>query len=151
LKEKWTPALRAQVQGVQPYLSYSQGATLAELIRDNPILSQPDQGGPPPDPFAGEKNYGIGLDMYFSRKYAEAEKAFTRAIEADNHDARYYYYLGLARLAQSNTGGAVKAFNAGARLELQSKPNSTSIANSLERVQGSPRQMINAARERARE
>ncbi len=148
LKGQWTPALQNYALGLQPALSREQGEGLLALVRRNPALKQTD---PKRTLIVGdaEKDYARGLQRYFARRYAEAEKEFARAVDGNDQDARYYYFLGLARLAQ-NKPGVMEAFNQGAKLQLANKPPSATVYDSLERIQGSPRRLIDQALERNR-
>ena len=46
------------------------------------------------------QEYDAGLNLFFARRYAEAEALLDRATRNDAADARYWYYLGLARALQ---------------------------------------------------
>jgi hypothetical protein len=113
-----------------------------------------DEKGPDsrnvPDPLNGERHYAAGLNFYFAKKYANAEKELRAAIEDDNNDARYYYFLGLARLAQGKRGAA-EDFDQGARLERLGRPGRAAVSRALERVQGPARFRLNEVRTQPKE
>ena len=59
----------------------------------------------------------------------DAEAAFTGAIQADNQDARYFYFLGLTHLALNRRDDAHADFEEGARLEEQHRPGAKRSAH----------------------
>ena len=59
-----------------------------------------------------------------------AGKEFAAAVENDNGDARYYYFLGLARLAQGKRD-AYEDFDQGARLEELGRPTRAAVPSSV--------------------
>jgi tetratricopeptide (TPR) repeat protein len=87
------------------------------------------------------------VNYFFAHRYADAEKEFVAAAENDSSDARYYYYLGLSRLAQ-NKRDAYEDFDQAARLERLGRPGRAAVSASLERVQGSMRRVLNEIRTR---
>ncbi len=143
-----TRALQTYIGGLKEkgLLPPQQALTLSELMNNHPGLSRPDSKATP-EPLQAEKHYAAGLNLFFARKYAEAEKEMLAAIENDSTDARYFYYLGLSRLAQGKRG-AVEDFDQGARLEQQGRPDRTAVSQALERIQGRIRQTLNDIRER---
>jgi hypothetical protein len=104
------------------------------------------QPAPPeePDALEGAAKYADGLRAFFAGRYADAESAFTAAVRADREDARYYYFLGLSRLALAKRAEA--DFEAGARLERENRPRGGAINAALERIQGPARQALNQFR-----
>jgi len=68
------------------------------------------------------------------------------AVEADDQDARYFYFLGLARWALDNRADAKADFEDGARLERANRPGRKAVSTALERVQGPARQAVNGVR-----
>ena len=148
VKGLWTQALNSYVTGLQPHLSRELMAGLRYLVENHPMQRRPDRLTVP-QPMQGEKLFAVGLNRFFARDYAGAEKDFTRAIENFDRDARYHYFLGLARLRQGKRG-AMEDFEQAAKLELQGWPARTAVDASLERIQGRPRNLINEARERVR-
>jgi hypothetical protein len=101
------------------------------------------------NPLEADRHYAAGLNLYFERRYDAAEREFQAALDNDNRDARYFYFLGLARLAQGKSD-AYGDFDQGARLEKQGLPSRPAVSTSLERVQGPVRQTLDGARDRAR-
>src|SRR5581483_11940841 len=75
--------------------------------------------------------YSTGVDLFFARRYAEAEAAFARATTEDANNAVYWYYLGLSRWAQSKP--ADEAFQRGGELEARNRPNQREVNAALER------------------
>src|SRR5205807_1532505 len=148
VKGMWTQALNTYVQGLKPHLSREHFEGLKYLVENHPLQRRPDVARIE-HPMQGEKHYAQGLTRFYNREYAPAEKEFTKAIENFEHDARYHYFLGLARLAQGKLG-ATESFEQGAKLEIDNRPGPGAVNAALERIQGAPRQMINDVRERIR-
>ncbi len=106
-----------------------------------------------PNPALAESHFGNGVHLYFEGKYPQAEGQFLKAIFYHKNDARYHYFLGLARHAQKSQSKEILAehsIKAGAFLEIQDLPTSREINLSLERVQGPLRQYLNGIKARAR-
>ncbi|MBY0231163.1 MAG: hypothetical protein K2W96_17905, partial [Gemmataceae bacterium] len=116
---------------------------LRALIKGHPTLARETRNTP--DPIAGEKAYGAGLNHFFGKRYAAAEEAFKDAVKNDNGDARYYYYLGLSRLALGNRE-AMEDFDTAASLERSGRPDKAAVSAGLERVQGAMRRTLNSVR-----
>src|SRR5262249_31241234 len=138
VKRLYTRALVAYLTGLREkgLLSPEHSNALLELVRIHPGMKPPASlDAPAADPLAAEKAYASGLNFYAKKKYAEAEREFLAAIELDNGDARYYYFLGLARLVQGNRDG-YEDFDVAARLERLGRPDSAAVSKALERVQG---------------
>lgn len=148
VKGLWTQALNSYVAGLQPHLSRELMAGLKYIVENHPIQRRPDRLTIP-QPMQGEKLYAAALNRYFDRDYAGAEKDLMHAIENFDRDARYHYYLGLARLQQRKRGAA-EEFDQAAKLELQGWPARAAVDAALERIQGRPRRLINEARDRVR-
>ncbi len=91
--------------------------------------------------------YTRAIDLYFTNRFADAEVLLTRVVNQDPADARYWYFLGLAQLAQGKPGAA-EAFQKGAEQEARSLPPARDINVALEKVQGSARQTLNSYRRR---
>jgi hypothetical protein len=117
----------------------------------------PDGTTPPPpplrpvaqdvaNPLLAEAHYAAGLRAYFAGRFGDAESAFIGAVEADNQDARYFYFLGLTRLALNKVNEANTDFEEGARLERDNRPARKVVSTALERIQGPPRQVLNRFR-----
>jgi hypothetical protein len=80
------------------------------------------------------QHYAKGLGLYRTALYAEAEQEFDAAVQADDQDARYHYYQGLARWAQGKHEQAATSFRAGARMERDNKPSRIFVKVALDRV-----------------
>jgi hypothetical protein len=91
--------------------------------------------------------YGRGVDFYFTNQFIAAEASFALAASLDQHDARYWYFLGLSR-TMLGRADAEASFRKGADQERRSQPSSQAIDDSLERVQGSVRQTLSGYRPR---
>jgi tetratricopeptide (TPR) repeat protein len=148
IKGLHTRALQVYTAGLRDsgVLPAEYANTLLDLINDHPILKRPESLVNA-DPTQAEKYYASGLGFYNDRKYASAEKEFLSAVENDKADARYYYFLGLSRLAQDNRD-AYEDFEQAARLEQRGKPGRAAVSAALERVQGPPRAALNEVRTR---
>lgn len=95
-----------------------------------------------PPPARAEKEYNEGLEDYFHSRYASAVARFDAAIaHAPDGDARFYYFRGLARLADHQAGGpsdledAMQDLRQGIRLEGRKAPTSHQVSRALVRVQ----------------
>jgi hypothetical protein len=148
IKGRWTMALLTYVEGLRSHLPPRYAGGLLELVRNHPRLKRPDTLRVP-NPFDAERNYAAGLNYYFARDYPAAEKSFAAAVENDSQDARYFYFLGLAKLAQ-NKRDAYDDLDQGAVLESQNRPPAATVSVALERIQGPLRRVINDARTKPR-
>ena len=92
------------------------------------------------------KAFSDGVAFYESGRSFDAEQQLTVATTQNKLDARYWYFLGLARLAQGNQPGAEDAFKTGADLEGRGLPDGDNVGASLERIQGPARQVLAAYR-----
>ncbi|MCI0457131.1 MAG: hypothetical protein L0Z62_09145 [Gemmataceae bacterium] len=123
---------------------------LKGIIESHPGLQRP--GSPErPNPQLAERHFGKGLELYWARQFAGAEKEFVQAINYFDQDARYQYFLGLARWQQNTKKkreAAAWDFEVAARLEAQRRPHTYHINASLERVQGPVRQVLSDFREK---
>jgi hypothetical protein len=112
-----------------------------------PIIQRLESDGAP-NPLRAAEHYAAGLNYFFTREYAQAEKQFAEAAHLENQDARYYYFLGLSRL-QQNAGDPAPAltdFREAARLERLGRPATPAVNSALERVQGGLRQELDRYR-----
>jgi hypothetical protein len=146
IKGLHTRALTAYAEGLRKYLPPRYADGLLRMVRSHPGLSRPESRLVS-DSLLAEKHYAAGVNFYFARNYRSAEKELLAAIENDSQDARFFYYLGLARLLQ-NKRGAAEDFDQGARLEAQGRPAPAAVSAALERVQGPARRRVNEARTR---
>jgi tetratricopeptide (TPR) repeat protein len=104
---------------------------------------------PPADPLGANRYFASGMLDFWGGQHLAAEAEFAEAVRAAGKsapDARYLYYLGLARLAQGKRAEALDAFRQGNRLERESKPPSAVVSRSLERIQGETRRMLDTYR-----
>lgn len=92
------------------------------------------------------RSYATGLTAYRGGKYADAQTAFATATDVNPADARYWYYLGLAR-TQTGTTGAEDAFKKGAEMEARNKPGTRFIDAALERLSFADKQRVNKHRQ----
>jgi tetratricopeptide (TPR) repeat protein len=148
-KHKWTEGLMAYVRGLRHRCSkYAVGLTF--LVDNHPAFKRLDSLEVP-DPLQAEAYYAKGLRFYFDRRYEDAERDLLQAVYYSDQDARYQYFLGLARLAQPGKWDlALEDFRQAARLEKQDKPNRLAVSAALERVQGPARRVLNEIRDRVR-
>jgi tetratricopeptide (TPR) repeat protein len=147
VKGLYTRALETYVEGLRPHVPRNLADGLLRIIRSHPALGRPESLATP-NPLEAERHYAAGLNFFFARDYADAEKDFLLAVENDNQDARYFYFLGLSRLMQGKRREAYEAFEAGARLERQNRPGPAAVSGALERIQGPARRVVNEARNR---
>jgi hypothetical protein len=148
VKGLYTRALAVYTAGLREkgLLAPAHANALLELIGNHPMLRRPESLAIP-EPAEAEKHYAAGLNFFFRRNYPDAEKEFLSAVRNDNGDARYYYYLGLSRLAQGNRD-AYEDFDQASRLERLGRPDQATVSSALERVQGPMRRTLNTVRTR---
>jgi hypothetical protein len=146
VKGLYTAALKTYVAGLGDtgQLSADKARDLLTLIEQHPFLKRVETVTVQ-DPLAAERHYFNGRSLYNARRYADAERSFRAAIEQFNSDARYFYYLGLSRMAQGDRD-AYEFFLQGARLERQNKPAPDAVNKDLETIQGGTRRLISEAR-----
>ncbi len=108
-------------------------ATWARLNAQEPVL---------------EEFYGSGVHQYFSGNYGRAIADLDAAINAGSRDPRAYYFRGLAKLRAGYGGEA--DLQQGAALEATDTDQYYPVSDSLERIQGSTRQLIERYRAVAR-
>jgi hypothetical protein len=144
IKGMYTQALLTYADALRPVLSREQVETLKDLIRNHPALRRPESQSVA-TPQGAERHYSTGLRLLYSGQYAAAEKELLAAVGQDGQDARYYYFLGLARMYQGKRD-AFEDFEQGARLEQQGLPPGEAVSSALERVQGPARRVIDNAR-----
>jgi tetratricopeptide (TPR) repeat protein len=149
IKGQWTDALRTYAEGLKGNLDRQHADELMYLIDNHPRLKGLDVARVP-SPLMAEAHYAEGLRHYTNRRYADAEKEFALAVKNESQDARYHYYLGLARLAQ-NKAEASEDFAQGAALEAKGRPTRAAVSVALERIQGPVRTILNQAREKVRQ
>ena len=143
-KGYWTKALKTYVDGIREKIGPVHAENLNNLLKNHPGLegvAEPVQN----NFLEAERFFSSGLTLYFNKNFAAAEKAFLAAVENERQDARYHYYLGLARLAQQKPE-AVESFEYASMKERQGKPSRAAVSKSLERVQGPARLELNRYR-----
>jgi tetratricopeptide (TPR) repeat protein len=148
IKGMHTRALEVYAAGLRErgLLAPEYANALVELIDTHPALRRPESRTDP-DPLAGERHYAAGLNAFAARRYADAERAFLSAVENDSGDARYFYFLGLSRLALGKRD-AYEDFDQASRLERIGRPDRAAVSSALERVQGRMRRVLNEVRNR---
>jgi TolA-binding protein len=100
------------------------------------------------NPTAAEKHFAAGLTLYNIADYENAETALIQAVKAYDDDARYFYFLGLAQLAQPRKQDEASAsFRRAVQLERQDRPGRFAVNTSLERVQGPARRVLDSFRQ----
>ncbi len=145
-----TEGLKEFAEGLKILLPETSSKELAVLLKEHPAFQHPSPSNKP-SPFLAEQHFGKGLHLYWAKKYDKAEEEFTTAVGYFNKDARYWYFLGLARLAQKGVlkrDHAIFAFEEGARLEAANSPSPADVNASLERIQGPLRHRINEYRQK---
>jgi tetratricopeptide (TPR) repeat protein len=151
LQGKKTEGLKEYVIGLQ--LLYPGLATkdLSRMIETHPAFQQPDSQVRP-NVASASRHYGRGLERFWNRRYEQAEEEFRQAVANDPEDARYRYFLGLARYLQNSKAkreAAVYDFEQAATLERFNRPESVAVNASFERLPYSLRQMLNNYRQRS--
>jgi hypothetical protein len=146
VKGRWGLALQVYVEGIRPMLPREYYDGLMYLILNDPRLKQPDSLRIP-NPLEAEKHFAAGLNFYFDGDYINAEKSFLLTIENDSQDARFFYFLGLSRLALKRRRDAYTDFDQGALLERVNRPAPPAVDESLERIQGPTRLIVNEFRQ----
>ncbi len=96
-----------------------------------------------------ERLYGDGVHAYFAGDSMRAFNSLTMAAQAGSRDPRVYYFRGLAELRLGREPDATADFEKGGALEA-TDASGYSISQSLERIQGSSRAMLEQYRENAR-
>lgn len=145
IKGQYNQALLSYVEGLRAANRRDLAEGLLQIVKAAPTFKRPES----PDAvnvLAAEEAYAKGLLRYWERRYFDAEKSFQDAVAQDGQDARYYYFLGLSRLALGRMNEAQKDFEAAYKLEQQNRPDMATVNAALERVQGQPRQIMNAFR-----
>jgi hypothetical protein len=145
-KGLWTEALREYLDGLERLCHPPERVQgMRYLVENHPVFRMPE-GLQPPNPILAERHYARGLHLFWAKRFPEAEAEFFEAARYNDEDARYVFYLGLARLGEGKRDDAYEAFKRGGQLEGQSKPNSSTVSVSLERVQGPVRKTLNRFR-----
>ncbi|MSQ93754.1 MAG: hypothetical protein EXR98_04270 [Gemmataceae bacterium] len=152
---KRSEGLKAYSEGLKLIHKGITTTELKELIDAHPAFQQPDTSATP-NPVMAERHFGEGMHHYWAKKYPEAEAQFQQAVKYYERDARYFYYAGLAQIAQKTKlkrDVAIYSFEQGARLEAKAASTNPlavrEINASLERIQGELRQQLNSYRYKA--
>lgn len=95
------------------------------------------------DPRA-ELAFARGLSRYRAGDLSSAETEFAAATKFNSLDARYWYYLGLAKAGLGRD--AANELRQGVERERRNLPNAGTVDASLERLSPEARQLINLAR-----
>ncbi len=138
-------------EGLKRYYPGKATAELAKMVSEHPAFQQPDSM-PRYNPLLAERHFGEGLDLFWARRYRQAEEQFQKAVSYYDQDARYLYYLGMARYQQKTKAKREAArydFRRAAELEATSRPHSYQVNASLERLQGEMRQVLDRYRRRS--
>jgi hypothetical protein len=93
-----------------------------------------------------KRAFATGIEAYQVRQLATAEAWFALAAKDDPADARFWYFLGLAKWGQGKTADAEADFKRGAEWETRAKPGRRAIGEALLKVQGSARAAVDAYR-----
>jgi hypothetical protein len=148
-KGEWTKGLMEYINGLEKLYPGQATMGLRALIEEHPAFRTPESVKPP-QPLLAEKHYSLGLNYYWARQYAKAETEFQEAVKCFGKDARYQYFLGLARIMQNQqakVAAALENFRQGKRLEDQGSPDASDVGTALEKVQGRPRKILDRYRE----
>jgi tetratricopeptide (TPR) repeat protein len=148
---KRTDALKEYTRGLGLLYPGLESKEVVRMIEEHPAFQHPDAANRP-NPILAEKHFGLGLHLYWTNRYPEAETEFKQAIDLFSQDARYFYYLGLSQLGQKSKlkrDQGYYSFEKGAQLEAINRPSIVEINTSLERVQGDDRRLLNTYRNRS--
>jgi hypothetical protein len=148
---KRTEGLQLYAKGLQLAFPGAPTKDLLKLVEDHPAFQVGERAGPP-NSFLAERHFGRGLHLFWQAQYPAAEEEFRKAVTYFDQDARYQYYLGLARLQQNSKAKQEAArfnFEQGSRLEAENHPGPVMVNASLERLQGQLRQYLDEYRQRA--
>ena len=143
-----TEGLRLYVEGLKLVYPGDDLAELVKMVEEHPFFQQPDVTMRP-NPMLAEYHFSQGRQLYFDRKYSEAEAHLKQAVTYFDQDARYLYFLGLAQVAQCTKikrDAADLSFIKAGKLEAQNKPHPWEVNISLERIQGPLRQALDRYR-----
>jgi tetratricopeptide (TPR) repeat protein len=129
-----------------------EAARHARVVRVTPpekktVVLPPLKLAPVRDGKLAFERYEKGLISYRLANYADAEKEFLAAVEADDQDARYQYYAGLTCWARGKREDALSYFRKGARLERENKPSQVFVKVALESADGEALKEVNRVRQ----
>lgn len=144
---RFNAALTAYSTGIKELkvLPKEYDGVLDRILARHPALQAPD-ANVETDPSRSLKHYAQGLEFFRAHQYTRAEEQFVAAISHWNKDARYLYFLGLTRWTLGKKEVSDADFKAAALLEMKGLPLPKVITEAFERVQGTPRAAVEAAR-----
>jgi Tetratricopeptide repeat len=147
-KGLYTEALSEYSTGVKrlKVLPPEYDGVLDRILTNHPALQRPSPTAGAVNPDLASQLFSDGAKLFFEQRYDRAEEVFAKAVSNNAQDARYLYFLGLARWQQGKRDVAVEDFKAAAALERQGHPASRVVSDSLERIQGDPRRTLNQYR-----
>lgn len=131
-------ALATKVKELQADFANQLAAARAGAVKLTPVEMESTE--------KATRSYADGLAAYYAGRYADAEKQFAAATAGHPADARYWYYLGLAR-TQAKAEGADDAFRKGAEMEARNKPAVKLIDAAMERLSFADKQRVNKFRQ----
>jgi tetratricopeptide (TPR) repeat protein len=147
-KGLYTEALSEYSTGVKrlKVLPPEYDGVLDRILTNHPALQRPSPTAGAVNPDLASQLFSDGAKLFFERRYDRAEELFAKSVSNNAQDARYLYFLGLARWQQGKREVAAEDFKAAAALERQGHPASRVVSDSLERIQGDPRRTLNQYR-----
>jgi tetratricopeptide (TPR) repeat protein len=96
-----------------------------------------------------EEHYQAGHQAYWQGRYKVAAREFDQAIREagqPSRDAKYLYYLGLARFQEGDEEEAREAFLQASAIERDHSIQRPAVNGALERVQGQARAILDTYR-----
>jgi tetratricopeptide (TPR) repeat protein len=148
-KGEWTKGLMTYITGLEKVYPGDATRGLRELVEEHPAFRTPDSVKPP-QPLLAERHFSLGMNHYWARRYPQAEAEFLEAVRYFGNDARYEYFLGLARVMQrkpAKVKDGLENFRRGKLLEDRGHPDSADVNAALEKVQGQTRRLLTRYRE----
>jgi tetratricopeptide (TPR) repeat protein len=146
---KQTEGVREYAKGLELAFPGAPSRDLARMLQEHPGFEQPDSTAV--NPVLADQAFSKGLDLYWSRRYPEAENQFKKAVQLHNQDARFHYYLGMSLLSQPGKSrrDVQFAFEQAAKLEAANRPSTGEVNGSLERIQGPLRTYVDSFRKKS--
>ena len=147
-KGRRTEGLRVYVDGLKLVNPGKETKDLVKMIEEHPIFQQPDVATRPNKGLA-DYHFAQGRQLYFAKKYPEAEAHFKQAVSYFDQSAVYMYFFGLSQLAQNTRAkrdAADYSLTRAGKLEARGYPSWAEVNVSLERIQGELRQHLNRYR-----
>jgi len=149
-ERKRSEAILFYAKGLELYNPGTKTSDLVKMLLEHPSFQQLDPRIQI-DPLLAQRFFAKGVEYFGAREYAKAEKEFQLAVSYFDRDARYHYFLGMARYQQNTKAkreAAAFDFATGTRLEAANRPDSVRINASLERIQGPLRQVLSEYRQK---